>query len=55
MLSLQVMNADRFDGPYSNLCENTPVAPQDSGGEYSTAQVIFEKKPKKKKPKPSPF
>jgi hypothetical protein len=41
IISLQVMNADRFDGPYSNLCENTPVAPADSGGVYSTAQVLL--------------
>ncbi len=37
---LQVMNADRFDGPYSNLCENAPAA-DSSSGEFSTAQVMM--------------
>jgi hypothetical protein len=34
------MNADRFDGPYSNLCENPAPAVDSNDGEYSTAQVL---------------
>ena len=34
------MNADRFDGPYSNLCENPAPAVDSNDGEYTTAQVL---------------
>jgi hypothetical protein len=36
------MNADRFDGPYSNLCDAHPAAAPDGGSVvYSQAQVVL--------------
>ena len=38
---LQVMNADRFDGPYSNLCDAPATAASDSNSDqlYTASQV----------------
>jgi hypothetical protein len=36
----QVMNADRFDGPHSNLCDALATAQSSSsGGLYTASQV----------------
>lgn len=40
LVCFQVMNADRFDGPYSNLCDAPAAAASDSSsGLYTASQV----------------